>query len=140
MAHSAPGKHWRKGLSLVQFMKIIPDEDAARTWFESYRWPDGAFCPYCGSHNVQCNIKHRSMTHRCRDCPKHPMFSLKTRTVMQGSHLGYREWLIAMYLQTTNLKSVSSMKLHRDLDICQKSAWYLAHRIREAWKQACLSG
>ena len=63
------------------------------------------------------------------------MFSLKTGTVMQGSPLGYRTWLAAIYLVATNLKGVSSMKLHRDLGISQKSAWYLAHRTREAWKE-----
>ena len=54
---------------------------------------------------------------------------------MQGSPLGYQTWALAIYLVTTSLKGVSSMKLHRDLGINQKSAWYLAHRIREAWKR-----
>jgi len=62
------------------------------------------------------------------------MFSLKTGTVMQGSPLGYRTWAIAIYQMTTSLKSISSMKLHRDLGITQKSAWFLAHRLREAFK------
>ena len=62
------------------------------------------------------------------------MFSLKTGTVLQSSPLGYRTWANAIYLVATSLKGVSSMKLHRDLGISQKSAWYLAHRIREAWK------
>ena len=79
------------------------------------RWPNGPSCPYYGSLNVQAGIKHRSMTHRCRDCPKRPMFSLKTGTVMHRTQLGYREWAIAIYLLPTNLKGVSSMKLHRDL-------------------------
>ena len=52
---------------------------------------------------------------------------------MQGSKLGLRVWAIALYLITTNLKGISSMKLHRDLDITQKSAWHLAHRIRKTW-------
>ena len=51
---------------------------------------------------------------------------------MQSSKLSYRTWLLAIYLVATNLKSVSSMKLHRDLNITQKSAWHLAHRLREA--------
>ncbi|MCY4558081.1 MAG: IS1595 family transposase [Chloroflexi bacterium] len=75
------------------------------------------------------------MTHRCRDCAKRRMLSLKSRTVMQGSPLGYPTWAFAIYLVTTSLKGVSSMKLHRDLGINQKSAWYLAHRIRETWKR-----
>ena len=61
------------------------------------------------------------------------MFSLKTETLMEGSKLSCRVWAIAIYLLTTNLKGVSSMKLHRDLNITQKSAWHLAHRLRKAW-------
>ena len=51
---------------------------------------------------------------------------------MDSSNLGFQTWAIASYLMTTSLKGVSSMKLHRDLDITQKSAWYLAMRLRRA--------
>ena len=71
------------------------------------------------------------MTHRCRECPGKPRFSLKTGNVMEGSKLGYQTWVLAIYLISTNLKSVSSMKLHRDLEVTQKTAWHLAHRSRE---------
>ena len=133
MAHKAPGKSDREGISLVRLVKLYPDDEAARVWFESKIWPDGPYCPRCGSFNVQAGIKHKTMTHRCRDCDGHPMFSLKTGNIMQGSNLGYQTWAIALYLVTTNLKGVSSMKLHRDLEITQKSAWHLAHRIRKAF-------
>ena len=52
---------------------------------------------------------------------------------MQSSKLSLQVWAIALYLLTTNLKGISSMHLHRDLNITQKSAWHLAHRIRETW-------
>ena len=71
------------------------------------------------------------MPFRCRDCRKR--FSARTGTVLEGSNLGFQTWVIAIYLIQTSLKGVSSMKLHRDLSITQKSAWHLAHRIREAW-------
>ena len=54
---------------------------------------------------------------------------------MEGSNLGYQTWAVASYLLTTNLKGVSSLKLHRDLGITQKSAWHLAHRLRKAWEE-----
>ncbi len=54
---------------------------------------------------------------------------------MESSKIGYQDWLIAMFIVTTSLKSVSSMKLHRDLGITQKSAWFLAHRLRDALVQ-----
>ncbi len=134
MAHKAPGKSHRKGVSVKQLLKMFPTEDAARGWLESEIWPDGPYCPHCGSFNVHAGIKHSSMTHRCRDCPNRPQFSLKTGTVMKATKLEYRDWAIAIYLLTTNLKGVSSMKLHRDLDITQKSAWHLMHRLRQAFE------
>ena len=131
-AHTAPGKSDREGISLVKLVRMFPNDDAARRWFEKQIWPQGPHCPKCGSFNVQSNIKHKTMTHRCRDCDGRPMFSLKIGNIMEGSKLGYQTWAIAVYLVTTSLKGVSSMKLHRDLEITQKSAWHLAHRIRKA--------
>ena len=58
---------------------------------------------------------------------------MKTGTLMHDSKLGLRIWALALYLMNTGIKGVSSMKLHRDLGITQKTAWHLAHRIREAW-------
>ena len=132
----APGKSHRNGMTLIQLSNKYSTENAARQWFEKQQWPNGPHCPYCGSTNVQSNIKHKTMTHRCRDCPKRPMFSLRTGTVMEGSNLNYRVWAIAIYLLTTNLKSVSSMKLHRDLGVTQKTAWHLAHRLRKTFEHS----
>ena len=71
---------------------------------------------------------------RCREKECAKRFSVRTKTPMESSKLGFQVWAIALYQVTTNLKGVSSMKLHRDLGITQRSAWFLAHRIREAWK------
>ncbi len=131
---SSPGKSHRKGLSLLDLTDLFPDDAAAERWIIEQRWPDGPFCPHHGSLNVQENIKHPTMTHRCRDCPKRPMFSLKTGTILEGTKLGYRVWALAIFLMTTNIKGVSSMKLHRDLKITQKTAWHLARRLRKAYE------
>ena len=128
---SAPGKHYRKGLSLVELVRMFPDDETAEAWFMETRWPDDVACHHCGSTNVLIGAKHKTMPLRCRDCRKR--FSVRTGTVMEGSKLGYQTWAIAIYLLTTNLKGISSMKLHRELSITQKSAWYLAHRLRETW-------
>ena len=126
-----PGRAHRKGISMVALMKMFPNDEAAMEWFTKARWPDGLACPKCGSVNVQEKTTHPHMPHRCRDCRK--FFSAKTGTAMQHSKLGYQVWAIAIYLMTTGLKGQSSMKLHRDLGVTQKSAWHLAHRIRETW-------
>lgn len=129
----APGKTFRKGMSLAELVRKFPDDATAEAWFVNRRWPnDEVCCPYCGSLNVQVGTTHKTMPYRCRekDCTK--WFSTKTGTVMEGSKLGFQIWIIAVYLLTTNIKSVSSMKLHHDLDINQRSAWFLAHRLRMA--------
>ena len=133
MGPKATGKSHREGISLTKLVKMFPDDEAAREWIEKQIWPDGPHCPHCGSFNVQHPIKHNTMTHRCRDCPNRPQFSLKTGTLMQASNLGYQTWATAIYLLTTNLKGVAAMKLHQDLEISYKAAWHLAHRLRAAF-------
>ena len=134
MAQKAPGKHYRKGVTLLEIADMFGDEEKAKAWIAEQRWPDDPYCPYCGSFNVQSNIKHKTMTHRCRDCEGKPMFSIKTGTVMEGSNLKYRVWAVGIYLFTTNIKGVSSMKLHRELGIGQKAAWFMLHRLRKVFE------
>lgn len=131
MAQNAPGKHYRKGMTLTQVFDKFPDDATAEQWFIDTRWPDGIRCPKCGSDNIQERKSRKPQPYRCRDCRKD--FSVKTGTLMQGSNLGFRVWALAFYLMSTGIKGTSSMKLHRDLGITQKTAWHLAHRIRETW-------
>ena len=131
MAQSAPGKAHRKGITLIDAIQRFGDEATAEAWFISQRWGDAIRCAYCDSDNI-AEVKNRKpMPYRCRVCRKH--FSAKSNSVMQGSKLPLSKWAIAFYLYSTNLKGVSSMKLHRDLGVTQKTAWHMAHRIREAW-------
>ena len=131
--HKAPGKSDRKGITLIELTRMFPDDATAERWFIEQRWPDGeVHCPACGSVNIQERVTRKPQPYRCRDCRKD--FSTKTGTLMQGSNLGFQTWAMAIYLFNTSLKGVSSMKLHRDLGVTQKTAWHLAHRIRETWQ------
>ena len=132
MAQKAPGKHYRKGLSLIKVTGMSPDDETAEKWFVEQRWPNGVACFHCGSVNVAHVGTRKPQPYRCRDCRRH--FSVRTGTLMQSSNLGFRVWAMAFYLMATGIKGTSSMKLHRDLDITQKTAWHLAHRIRETWQ------
>ena len=133
MTQKAPGKAHRNGITLVDLLKTYPDDAAAEKLFVARRWPNGIACPSCGDMDIQERTAHPEMPYRCRGCKR--FFSVKTGTIMQGSKIGYQRWLVAMYSLLTNLKGTSSMKLHRDIGITQKSAWHLAHRIREAWAE-----
>ena len=73
------------------------------------------------------------MTHRCRDCEDKPMFTLRTGSVMESSKLKYRAWAVGIYLFSVYIKGVSSMRLHRELGISQKAAWFMLHRLRLAF-------
>ena len=126
----APGKSHRDGISLFELAEMFPDEDSAKHWFETRRWPNGAQCVHCDSKTVQAVSSGKPMPWRCLDCRKY--FSVRQGTMMGDSKLPLRKWVFAIYLTATSLKGVSSMKLHRDLNITQKTAWFLAHRIREA--------
>ncbi|MXX88584.1 MAG: IS1595 family transposase [Boseongicola sp. SB0677_bin_26] len=128
----APGKNFRKGLTIIDLMEMFPTEESAREWFESTIWPDGRKCPYCKGDNT-CESTHKKMPYWCTDCRMY--FSAKKGTVMQGSPLPYRKWVLAIYLHMTSLKGVSSMKLHRDIGVTQKTAWFMLNRIREAFKR-----
>ncbi len=132
MSHKAPGKAYRKGITLKQIMRMFPDDEAAERWFIEQRWPKGVCCPVCGSVNVQSGCKHKTMPYRCREKECGKKFSVKTGTVMECAKVGYQDWIIAAFLLMTSLKSVSSMKLHRDIGVTQKTAWFLAHRLRAA--------
>ena len=128
--HNAPGKSHRVGITMLELAQIFPDEDAARRWFESIIWADGRVCPNCGSEDTH-DASHAKMPYRCRGCKRY--FSVKTGTVMAQSPIPLLKWAYAIYLDVTSLKGVSSMKLHRDLGITQKTAWFMQQRIREAF-------
>lgn len=119
----------KEDFSLIDFFKKFPDEAAAVKFFERLQWADGVKCPYCGSRHIS-NCK-APMPHRCRDCRKH--FSVRVGTVLEDSKLPLQKWLLAIYILINSKKGISSTKLAEYLGVTQKTAWFLAHRIREAW-------
>ena len=118
-------------LSLYEFFARFPSEEAARKYFEGKRWADGAYCAHCGSVSVSECKDHKPMAYRCRDCRQH--FSVRTGTVLAESRLPLQKWLLAIYMMTTARKGMPSTQMARELGITQKSAWFLAQRIRETW-------
>ena len=131
----APGKAFRKGISLPELFDMFPDDAAAERWFEEQRWGEAgkpSHCPMCGSADKLKSVPNRKpLPYWCGDCRRH--FSVRTGTVMHRSKIPLRKWVIGIFEWSTSLKGVSSMKLHRDLGITQKSAYFMAQRLREAW-------
>ena len=133
-----PGKSHRKGISVMDMAAMFATEAKAVKWFEAVHWPDGELsCLRCGCTDGAYRVKTgKPQPYRCKTCKQY--FSLKTGTAMEASKLPLRLWGWAIYLEMTSLKGVSSMKLHRDLGVRQATAWFMLHRIKEAFADVAM--
>ena len=114
--------------SLVGMLDRFPDEQSCIDYLTEIRWRDSAFCPFCGSHKVYHFKDQR--THKCGDCRKR--FSIKVGTIFEDSPIPLQKWFMAIYFLTCHKKGISSVQLGKDIGVTQKSAWFVAHRLREA--------
>lgn len=115
---------------------IFTDEAKARTYFEELRWPKGAVCPHCGEAEKVYRLEgksHRPGLFHCNSC--NGAFTVTTGSVMESSHLPLNKWALGFRLFAASKKGFSAHQLHRMLGITYKSAWFMAHRIREAMKE-----
>jgi transposase-like protein len=116
------------------------NEEAAYAYIEARVWPQGPVCPHCGCFGRIYEMKGKSTrigVRKCGDCRK--PFNVKVGTIFESSHVPMRHWLQAMYLMAASKKGVSANQLHRTLGCTLKTAWFLAHRIREAMATGALS-
>ena len=127
---SGPGKSNRTGLTVLELFKFIPDEETAEMLFEDIYWGDTRHCGHCGATDTIEIKSGRPMKYKCRTCRGY--FNIKTGTFLQGTRLPLQDWVHAIYLMVTNLKGVASMKIRRELNVRQPTAWFLMHRIRNA--------
>ena len=113
---------------------IYNNEIKAREHLEKLRWPDGAYCPRCGGFVVaKLGGKAADLgQYNCRDCRK--KFTVTVGTVFERSHIPLTKWLLGFQLMTSSKKGMSAHQLHRMLDVTYKTAWFMAHRIREAMR------
>ena len=130
----APGKFYRRGISLIKLFEMFPDEEAATKWFESVLWPEERCCGHCGSVKTNETPNRYPQPYWCSDCRRY--FSVRTGTTLARSKVPLRKWAVALYIYVTNLKGVSSMKLHRDIDVTQNTAWFMLHRLRQSWEKS----
>jgi transposase-like protein len=111
------------------------DEAAAREHLEALRWPDGLFCPHCGSLTVTRleGKKHRAGLIQCNDCRE--QFTVTVGTVFERSKVPLHKWVLATHLLTASKKGMSAHQIGRMLGVTYKTAWFMCHRIREAMRQ-----
>jgi transposase-like protein len=111
---------------------MFHDEDAARAWFEASRWPSGVTCVHCGGLRVarMGGTSGRPGLFHCPDC--RGQFTVRTGHVMESSHVPLTKWALAFHLMASSKKGVSALQLQRTLNVAYNTAWFMAHRIREA--------
>jgi len=125
--------------------KYFHDEAAAFEHVESILWENGPVCPHCGGVERIYTLKNvtgktgkvRHGLRKCGQCRK--QFTVRIGTIFEESHLPMHKWLQAIYLMVSTKKGVSAHQLHRTLEVTYKTAWFLAHRIREAMRSGELS-
>lgn len=113
-------------------MKKFPNEESARIYLEERRWNGKPVCPQCGkSGNQYKQIRNGQRGYyRCYHCEL--VYTVRTGTIFERSHVPLDKWLTAIYLMVTARKGVSSLQLSHELGITQKAAWFMQHRIRVA--------
>ena len=115
-------------MSIPEFYKRFPDDETCRKFIVQERWNDQPVCPHCGHSKVY--VLSGKMGYKCAGCKER--FSVRTGTVMETSRLPLQTWLLAIYMMTTARKGISSVQFAKELGVTQKTAWFLANRIREA--------
>jgi transposase-like protein len=116
------------------------DEDRAFAYVEAFVWPNGPTCPHCGGVERISKMggsATRKGLHKCYQCRK--QFTLRQGTIFESSHVPLHVWLQAMFLIAGSKKGISSNQLHRTLGVTLKTAWFMAHRIREAMRTGDLA-
>ncbi len=117
-------------LGFLQLTERYPDEASAIAYFEQKRWPNGAYCPGCSSRSVHnCNARRKLPLYKCQSCSK--QFTVTSGTVMNGTKIPLRAWLLAFHLMSGDRKGISARHIARVCKITVKSAWHMGHRIRK---------
>ncbi|MGA7675777.1 MAG: IS1595 family transposase [Rhizomicrobium sp.] len=121
-------------MSIAQWEKAFPDEDACDAYLVAHRWPEGVYCPRCGSDRVYA-LKTRKWHWECPDCREGGAyrFSDIAGTIFENTNVDLRQWFRVIHLMLTSKKSISARQVHRYMGFgSYKTAWYMCHRIRAA--------
>lgn len=122
--------------SFAHMLEKLPTDTACREFLEHLRWGDMPVCTKCGSVNKDhYELKTKGEfkgLRKCKDCKER--FTVTVGTMFEGSHVSLRKWFIAIYIFSSHKKGISSLQLHRDLGVTQKTAWFMLGRLRNTFK------
>lgn len=122
--------------SFSQMLEVLNTETKCREFLETLRWNNESICPHCGSQSkAHYKLKTKGEfkgLRKCKDCRER--FTVTVGTMFEGSHVPLRKWFIAIYIFSSHKKGISSLQLHRDLGVTQKTAWFMLGRLRNTFK------
>ncbi len=121
--------------SFVEMLTKLPDEKSCREYLEASRWDKTPVCPKCGSeshYKLNTGGEFQGL-HKCAGCNKR--YTAKIGTIFENSHIPLRKWFIAIFIFSSHKRGISSHQLAKDLNITQKSAWFLLNRIRLVFQE-----
>ena len=125
--------------SLIDLLKAFPDEDACFTHLEKLRWAGNVVSPFDATSKVYKCAGHKF---KCKNTNKY--FTVKNGTIFEDTKIPLQKWFMALYIFSSHKKGISSHQLARDIDVTQKTGWFLLHRLRYAFThpsfQAMLEG
>ncbi len=116
--------------TLLKAIQYFTDEQVCIDAVASMRWPNGPVCPHCEAKEPYYLATQKRW--KCRSCRK--QFSVKVGTIFEDSPISLQKWLPALWMLVNDKNGISSYELHRALDISQKSAWFVLHRLRMVLK------
>ena len=118
----------RKFQNLIELLTYFKDEQTCREYLETIRWNGKIICPYKEFKHDHVLKYSDVKRYKCAKCKS--QFSVKVGTIFHDSKIPLQKWFAAIYLITSHKKGISSLQLHRDLGVTQKTAWFMLHRVR----------
>ena len=116
--------------NLIQLFSYFNNEQVCREYLEQIRWNGNITCPYEDCKHDKVFKYSNGKVYKCDKCKR--QFSVKVGTMFEGSKISLQKWFAAIYLITSYKKGISSLQLHKDLVITQKTAWFMLHRVRHS--------
>jgi len=126
--------------SLIRMVEVLNTEEKCREYLEEVRWNNEPICPHCGSqrkNHYQLNKANFKGLYKCKDCRER--FTVTVGTMFEGSHISLKKWFMAIYIFSSHKKGISSSQLHKDIDVTQKTAWFMLSRLRNAFKSKSIT-
>lgn len=122
--------------SLIHLVTSLHTEEDCRLFLEDLRWGRRPVCPHCGSirdnhYRLKSNGEFKGL-YKCKDCRSR--FTVRIGTMFESSNVSLKKWLLAIYIFLSHKKGISSMQLHKDINVTQKTAWFMLNRIRHNFK------